>query len=56
MLQGGINKHRGKFTDRVSYYNAFDAYHEKHDLSPMKKLCALYIKERLDSYLSILER
>ncbi len=44
-----------KFTDRVSYYNAFDAYHEKHDLSPMKKLFASYIKERLDAYLSILE-
>lgn len=42
-----------KFTDRVSYYNAFDAYHEKHDLSPMKKLFASYIKERLDDYLSI---
>ena len=44
-----------KFKDRVSYYNAFDAYHEKHDLSPMKKLFAFYIKERLDAYLSILE-
>ena len=44
-----------KFTDRVSYYNAFDAYHEKHNLSPMKKLFASYIKERLDTYLSILE-
>ena len=43
-----------KFTDRASYYNAFDAYHEKHDLSPMKKLFALYIKERLDTYLAIL--
>ena len=42
-----------KFTDRVSYYNAFDAYHEKHDFSPMKKLFASYIKERLDDYLSI---
>ena len=44
-----------KFTDRVLYYNAFDAYHEKHNLSPMKKLFASYIKERLDAYLSILE-
>lgn len=45
-----------KFKDRVAYYNAFDAYQEKHDLSPMKKLFASYIKERLDVYLSILER
>ena len=44
-----------KFTDRASYYNAFDAYHEKHNLSPMKKLFASYVKERLDAYLSILE-
>ena len=44
-----------KFTDRIAYYNAFDVYHEKHDLSPMKKLFASYIKERLDAYLSILE-
>ena len=44
-----------KFTDRVAYYNAFDAYHENHNLSPMKKLFASYIKERLYAYLSILE-
>ena len=45
-----------KFADRVTYYNAFDAYHEKHDLSPMKKLFAFYIKDRLDTYLSILRK
>ena len=45
-----------KFADRVAYYNAFDAYHEKHDLSPMKKLFAFYIKDRLDTYLSILRK
>lgn len=44
-----------KFKDRVSCYDAFDAYHEKHDLSPMKKLFGSYIKKRLDAYLSILE-
>ena len=27
-----------KFTDRIMYYNAFDAYHVKHDLSAMKIL------------------
>lgn len=43
-----------KFTDRVAYYNAFDEYHEKHDLSAMEKLFAEYINARLDTYLKIL--
>ena len=44
-----------KFTDRLAYYNAFDAYHVKHDLSAMEKLFAGYINERLDMYLSMLQ-
>ena len=44
-----------KFTDRLAYYNAFDAYHGKHDLSAMEKLFAEYINGRLDSYLSMLQ-
>lgn len=44
-----------KFTDRLAYYNAFDEYHVKHDLSAMEKLFAGYINERLDLYLSILQ-
>ena len=44
-----------KFTDRLAYYNAFDAYHVKHDLSAMAKLFAGYINERLDLYLSMLQ-
>ena len=43
-----------KFADRVAYYNAFDEYHVKHNLSAMEKLFANYISERLDSYLRIL--
>ena len=43
-----------KFTDRIAYYNAFDAYHVKHDLSAMEGLFAGYINARLDSYLKIL--
>lgn len=43
-----------KFTDRVAYYNAFDEYHGKHNLSAMEKLFAGYVNERLDMYLSIL--
>lgn len=44
-----------KFTDRVAYYNAFDAYHVKHDLSAMEELFAGYINARLDTYLKILK-
>lgn len=42
-----------KFTDRVAYYDAFDEYHAKQNLSAMEKLFAKYINERLDSYLRI---
>lgn len=44
-----------KFTDRVTYYNAFDAYYLKHDLSAMEGLFAGYINTRLDTYLKILQ-
>ena len=44
-----------KFTDRLAYYNAFDEYHVKHNLSAMEKLFADYINERLDIYLNILQ-
>lgn len=43
-----------KFTDRLAYYNAFDEYHVKHNLSAMEKLFAGYINERLDMYLAML--
>ncbi len=44
-----------KFTDRLAYYNAFDEYHAKHNLSAMEKLFAEYINARLDKYLKILQ-
>ncbi|NBH60537.1 helix-turn-helix domain-containing protein [Anaerotruncus sp. 80] len=44
-----------KFTDRISYYNAFDEYHVKHNLGTMEKLFAGYVNARLDRYLMILE-
>ena len=44
-----------KFTDRISYYNAFDEYHVKHNLGAMEKLFAGYVNARLDSYLMMLE-
>lgn len=43
-----------KFTDRVAYYNAFDTWHVKHDLSAMEGLFAGYLNARLDTYLKIL--
>ena len=43
-----------KFTDRKRYYDAFESYHVKKDLSAMTKLFAEYINARLDEYLQIL--
>lgn len=44
-----------KFTDRITYYKAFDEYHLKHNPNAMEKLFAGYINERLDMYLQILQ-
>lgn len=44
-----------KFTDRVAYYNAFDEYHVKHNLSAMESLFTGYINARLDIYLKLLK-
>ena len=44
-----------KFTDRIAYYNAFDEYHAKHNLSAMENLLAGYINSKLDSYLKMLQ-
>lgn len=44
-----------KFADRTAYYNAFDEYFTKQDLSPMENLFAKYINSRLDLYLKILQ-
>lgn len=45
-----------KFADRISYYNAFDEYHVKHNLGAMEKLFAGYVNARLDNYLMMLEK
>ncbi len=44
-----------KYMERLAYYNAFDEYHIKHNLSAMENLFAKYINERLDYYLKILQ-
>lgn len=45
-----------KFSDRISYYNAFDEYHKNHNLGAMEKLFAGYVNTRLDSYLMMLKK
>ncbi|CJM22496.1 Fic family protein [Streptococcus pneumoniae] len=45
-----------KFTDRLKYYEAFDYYHLKDDLSAMADMFALYLNQKLDLYLSILDK
>lgn len=44
-----------KYMDRVAYYNAFDEYHVKNNLSAMENLFTKYINERLDMYVKILQ-
>lgn len=44
-----------KFTDRMSYYDAFDAYYIKKDIKPMVNLFSKYLLERLNKYISILD-
>lgn len=45
-----------KFVGRIAYYDAFDEYHEKHDLGTMEKLFVGYVNAKLDSYLAMLEQ
>ena len=54
MMKAGYPLIDIKFTDRIMYYNAFDAYHVKHDLSAMEDLLAGYVNARLDVYLGML--
>lgn len=44
-----------KLTDRLAYYDAFDEYYVKHNLSAMEKRFARYLEERLDAYLEMLK-
>ena len=55
LMKAGFPPINIKFTDRIAYYNAFDEYHVKHNLSAMEKLFAGYINERLDMYLKMLQ-
>lgn len=55
LMKEGIPPINIKFTDRIKYYEAFDEYHVKNNLSEMESLFASYVNERLDEYLGILE-
>lgn len=55
LMKAGFSPIDIKFTDRKSYYDAFDAYYVNGDLTPMEKLFAGYVNVRLDQYLSMLE-
>ena len=44
-----------KFTDRLKYYQAFDEYYVKDNISAMADMFARYINQRLDLYLAILD-
>ncbi|WP_029906325.1 Fic family protein [Mycoplasmopsis opalescens] len=45
-----------KFTDRLKYYEAFDEYHLNHNISAMSNMFAKYLNQKLDLYLSILDK
>ena len=44
-----------KFTDRLIYYDVFDEYHVRHNISAMADMFARYLNQRLNLYLSILD-
>ena len=44
-----------KFADRKRYYDAFEAYHTKGNLSPMTTLFAEYLNNRMSEYLDIIQ-
>ena len=44
-----------KFTDRINYYQAFEEYHVKGNLSAMENLFTKYLNKLLDLYLAILD-
>ena len=55
LMKAGFSPIDIKFTDLLAYYNAFDEYHVKHNLSAMENLFAKYVNERLDMYLEFLK-
>lgn len=54
LMKSGLPPIDIKFTDRMRYYRAFDAYHKNADLEPMENLFARYLDEELERYLGLL--
>lgn len=44
-----------KYSNRKAYYDAFDAYHEYGNLTPMENIFAESLLDRIDKYLNILK-
>ncbi len=55
LMKAGYPPVNIKFTDRIAYYNAFDEYYVKRNLSAMENLFIGYINARLDMYLDMLQ-
>ena len=55
LMKAGYPPVNVKFTDRIAYYNAFDEYYVKRNLSAMENLFIGYINARLDMYLDMLQ-
>lgn len=56
LIRNGYPPINVKFTDRKRYYDAFDAFYEDNDSTPMTELIAEYIDLRFDDYFAVLER
>lgn len=54
LMQAGYPPVDVKFTDRKNYYACFDSYYSDGDASPMVRMIAGYVKERLSQYLTII--
>ena len=56
LMKAGLLPVNIKFSDRMKYYDCFDAYHgEAHDATPMIELIAEYEEAELRRYLDILK-
>lgn len=55
MMKAGYPPINIQFVDWLTYYDAFNEYYKKQNLSAMEKLFAGYIEDHLDMYLDLLK-
>ena len=55
LIQNGYPAINVKFTDRKTYYAAFDEFYKNNNAEPMVELVAKYIIKRMKQYLEILK-